>query len=226
MEPLNAVARFNEAGDKLEVWDGSQDLGRSRDLIAKGLGLKPDQVDVHQCYLGGGFGRRSLADYALEAAMIAREVKRPVKLVWTREEDLAYGMFRPLAFQCMEAAVDAEGKVIGWKHCGVGDDGNAGFIAGGMKVSSYYDLPNQQLELRNVSHGIRVKHWRAVAHNFNLFAIEGIVDEMAPIRASTRSTSVCRRCRSRRKRAASWKPSPRWRTPRQNARKAARSALR
>ena len=65
--------------------------------------------------------------------MIAREVKRPVKLVWTREEDIAHGMFRPLAFQCMEAAVDAEGKVIGWKHCGVGDDGNAGFIAGGMK---------------------------------------------------------------------------------------------
>ena len=64
MEPLNAVARFNEAGDKLEVWDGSQDLGRSRDLIAKALGLKPEQVDVHQCYLGGGFGRRSLADYA------------------------------------------------------------------------------------------------------------------------------------------------------------------
>src|SRR4051794_14943316 len=179
MEPLNAVAHFNEAGDRLEVWDGSQDLGRSRDLLAKSMGLKPAQVEVHQCYLGGGFGRRSLADYAVEAATIAREVKRPVKLLWTREEDLAYGMFRPLAFQCMEAAVDAEGKVTGWKHCGVGDDGNSGFIAGGMKVSSYYNLPNQQLELRNVSHGIRVKHWRAVAHNFNLFAIEGIVDEMA-----------------------------------------------
>jgi isoquinoline 1-oxidoreductase beta subunit len=179
MEPLNAVARFNEAGDKLEVWDGSQDLGRSRELIAKSVGFEPEQVEVHQCYLGGGFGRRSLADYAVEAALIAREVKRPVKLLWTREEDIAYGMFRPLAFQCMEAAVDADGKVIGWRHCGVGDDGNAGFIAGGMKISSYYNPPNQHLELRNVSHGIRVKHWRAVAHNFNLFAIEGIVDEMA-----------------------------------------------
>src|SRR5215212_1212317 len=179
MEPLNAVAQFNEAGDKVEVWDGSQDISRSRDLIAKTLGFKPEQVDVHRCYLGGGFGRRSYADYAAEAALVARVVKRPVKLVWTREEDIAHGMFRPQAFQCLEAAVDDSGKVVGWRHCAVGDDGGANFLTGGMKISSYYGLPNQHLELRNVSHGVRVKHWRAVAHNFNLFAIEGFVDQIA-----------------------------------------------
>jgi isoquinoline 1-oxidoreductase beta subunit len=179
LEPLNAVARFNEAGDKVEVWDGSQDLGRSRDLIAKTLGFKPEQVDVHQCYLGGGFGRRSLADYAAEAAVMAREAKRPVKLVWTREEDVAHGMFRPMTFQCIEAATDASGKVVGWRHCAIGDDGGLNLITGGMRISSYYGLPNQQLELRNVDEGIRIKHWRAVAHNFNLFAIEGMVDAMA-----------------------------------------------
>lgn len=179
MEPLNAVARFNDTGDKVEVWDGSQDLGRSRDLIARTLKLKPDQVDVHQCYLGGGFGRRSLADYAVEAALLAREAKRPVKLVWTREEDIAHGMFRPMTFQCLEAAIDSSGKVIGWNHCAVGDDGGVGLVAGGMRTSSYYALPNQHLELRNVDQGIRIKHWRAVAHNFNLFAIESMVDEMA-----------------------------------------------
>jgi isoquinoline 1-oxidoreductase beta subunit len=102
-----------------------------------------------------------------------------VKLVWTREEDIAHGMFRPQAFQCLEAAVDGSGKVVGWRHCAVGDDGGANFLTGGMKISSYYNLPNQHLELRNVSHGVRVKHWRAVAHNFNLFAIEGFVDQMA-----------------------------------------------
>ena len=123
MEPLNAVARFNEAGDKLEVWDGSQDLGGSRRLIARSLDLKPEQVTVHQCYLGGGFGRRSYGDYAVEAALIARAVKRPVKLVWTREEDIAYGMFRPIAFQRLEAALDGSGKVVGWRHGVVGDDG-------------------------------------------------------------------------------------------------------
>jgi isoquinoline 1-oxidoreductase beta subunit len=99
--------------------------------------------------------------------------------VWTREEDIAHGMFRPLAFQCLEAAVDGEGRVTGWRHCGVGDDGGSGFITGGMRIGSYYALPNQHLELRNVSHGVRVKHWRAVAHNFNLFAIEGMVDQIA-----------------------------------------------
>jgi isoquinoline 1-oxidoreductase beta subunit len=179
MEPLNAVARFNEAGDKVEVWDGSQDLGRSRDLIARSLKFKPEQVEVHQCYLGGGFGRRSLADYAVEAVFAARAANRPVKLVWTREEDIANGMFRPIAFQCLEAALDGDGKVVGWRHCGVGDDGGSGFITGGMRIASYYALPNQQLELMNIDHGIRVKHWRAVAHNFNLFAIEAMVDEMA-----------------------------------------------
>jgi isoquinoline 1-oxidoreductase subunit beta len=179
MEPLNAVAQFNETGDKVEVWDGSQDLGRSRDLIARTLGFKPNQVNVHQCYLGGGFGRRSLADYAVEAVLLAREAKRPVKLVWTREEDIAHGMFRPMTFQCLEAAIDSSGKVVGWQHCVVGDDGGVGLVASGMRTSSYYALPNQHIELRNVDQGIRIKHWRAVAHNFNLFAIESMVDEMA-----------------------------------------------
>jgi isoquinoline 1-oxidoreductase beta subunit len=179
MEPLNAVARFNEAGDKVEVWDGSQDIGRSRDLIARTLNFKPEQVEVHQCYLGGGFGRRTLADYAAEAALAAHAVKRPVKLVWTREEDIAHGMFRPITFQCVEAALDGAGKVAGWRHCVVGDDGRLGLVASGMRISPYYALPNQHLELRNVDHGVRIKHWRAVAHNFNLFAIESMVDQMA-----------------------------------------------
>ena len=179
MEPLNAAVRFNDAGDRVEVWDGSQDIGRSRELLAKSLGFKPEQVEMHQCYLGGGFGRRSFADYAVEAALVAREIKRPVKLVWTREEDIANGMFRPQNYQCMDAAVDADGKVVGWRHCAVGDDGGSAFLTGGMRISSYYALPNQHLELRNIDHGIRVKHWRGVAHNFNLFAIEGFVDQIA-----------------------------------------------
>lgn len=179
MEPLNAVARFNEAGDRVEVWDGSQDLGRGRDLIAKALGFKPEQIDVHQCYLGGGYGRRSLADYALEAVLLARAVKRPVKLVWTREEDVAHGMFRPMTYQSVEAALDASGQLVGWRHGVVGDDGGAGLVSTGMRISPYYAVPNQSIEARNVDEGIRVKHWRAVAHNANLFAIEATIDEIA-----------------------------------------------
>jgi isoquinoline 1-oxidoreductase subunit beta len=176
MEPLNAVARFNAAGDRVEVWEGTQDPGTSRAAIARALGFSPDQVTLHQCYMGGGFGRRSLGDYAAEAARIAREAKRPVKLVWTREEDMGYGMFRPQAFQCLQAALDKDGKVTGWTHCVVGDGG--ALLQTGIRIP-YYQVPNQHIESRGVSHGIRLKHWRAVGHVFNVYAIESFVDEMA-----------------------------------------------
>jgi isoquinoline 1-oxidoreductase subunit beta len=176
MEPLNATVRFNEAGDRVEVWDGSQAPHDSRQKVADALGFKREQVTFNQCYMGGGFGRRSLPDYTVEAALIAKEIRRPVKMIWTREEDLAYGAFRPQSFQCLEAATDSSGKVTGWRHCVVGDGAN--LITGGMKIP-YYAVANQDLEQRGVSHGIRLKHWRAVAHVFNVFAIESFVDEMA-----------------------------------------------
>jgi isoquinoline 1-oxidoreductase beta subunit len=176
MEPLNAVVRINDAGDKAEVWEGSQAPDATRNEVAKALGLKPDDITMHQCYMGGGFGRRSLGDYAAECARIAKEVRRPVKLVWTREEDIAHGMFRPQSFQCLEAAQDASGKIVGWKHCVVGEGGV--LLHTGIKPL-YYDIPNQHIERRGVSHGIRLKHWRAVGHVFNTFAIESLVDQMA-----------------------------------------------
>ena len=177
MEPLNAVARMNAAGDAVEIWEGTQAPDRTRIDVAKALGFKVEQVTHHQCYMGGGFGRRTIGDYAAEAALVARDIKRPVKLIWTREEDIANGMFRPQSFQCLEAAVDAGGKVTGWQHCVVGDGGNA-YLTGGMKIP-YYGIPNQHIELRGTSHGVKLKHWRGVAHVFNVFAIESFVDEMA-----------------------------------------------
>ncbi|MFM2128532.1 MAG: hypothetical protein RL477_78, partial [Pseudomonadota bacterium] len=95
MEPLNAVARFSADGKSVEIWDGTQAPDRCRADVAKALGFEVAQVVHHQCFMGGGFGRRSLGDYAAEAALVARAAKRPVKLVWTREEDIAFGMFRP-----------------------------------------------------------------------------------------------------------------------------------
>jgi isoquinoline 1-oxidoreductase beta subunit len=177
MEPLNGVARFNEAGDRLEVWEGTQAPDSSRAKIAQALGLKPSQVVHHQQYMGGGFGRRTITDYTIEAALIARAVKKPVKMIWTREEDIAYGMFRPQTYQCVEAALGKDGKIAGWRHCVVGDGGSLTYS--GIKLDSYYGIPSQEIEQRGPSHGIRLKHWRAVAHPFNLFAIEGLVDEMA-----------------------------------------------
>src|SRR6266850_1697879 len=176
MEPMNAVARLNAAGDHVEVWEGTQDPGSSREAIAKALGFRPEQVTLHQCYMGGGFGRRTLGDYSSEAARIAKEAKRPVKLVWTREEDMQYGMFRPQSFQCLQAATDKDGKVTGWTHCVVGD--GSFLLQTGIRIP-YYQVPNQFIEMRGTSHGVRLKHWRAVGHVFNQFAIESFVDQMA-----------------------------------------------
>ena len=177
MEPHNAVIRFNEAGDRVDVWEGTQAPDASRAAVAKALGFKEEQVTHHQCYLGGGFGRRNGGFEAAEAALIAREIKRPLKMIWTREEDLVQGHFRPQSFQCLEAALDATGKVSGWKHCVIGDGGNM-LLTGGMRIA-YYGVPNQQIELRGMSHGVQIKHWRAVAHVFNVFAIESFIDQMA-----------------------------------------------
>jgi isoquinoline 1-oxidoreductase beta subunit len=176
MEPLNAVVRINAAGDRAEVWEGSQAPDESRKAVAKALGFNIEQVDFHQCYMGGAFGRRSIGDYAAECALIAKEVRQPVKLIWTREEDIAQGMFRPQSYQCLEAATDESGKVTGWKHCIVGD--GEFLLITGIKIP-YYGVPNQYIERRGVSHGIKLKHWRSVGHVFNTFAIESLVDQMA-----------------------------------------------
>jgi isoquinoline 1-oxidoreductase beta subunit len=176
MEPLNGVARFNPDGT-LEVWEGTQAPDSSRAKIAKAFGLSDDQVIHHQQYMGGGFGRRSITDYTIEAAMVAKAVNKPVKMIWTREEDIAFGMFRPQTLQTLEAVIGKDGKVTGWRQSVIGDGGNLTY--GGIKLDSYYGIPNQEIEQRGASHGIRLKHWRAVAHPFNLFAIEGLIDEMA-----------------------------------------------
>src|SRR3954453_6332243 len=98
--------------------------------------------------MGGGFGRRSIGDYAAECARIAKEGRHPVKLIWTREEDIAQGMFRPQSFQCLEAATDASGKVTGWKHCVVGD--GEFLLITGIKIP-YYGVRSDRIPLR--AHG-------------------------------------------------------------------------
>ncbi|MCK9918852.1 molybdopterin-dependent oxidoreductase [Microbacteriaceae bacterium K1510] len=174
MEPLNAVVRID--GDKVELWEGTQAPDESRTAVAKVLGVPEAQVTVNQCYMGGGFGRRSLGDYASECALMAKAVGKPVKLIWTREDDLAHGRFRPQSFQALEAAVDGSGKVVGWKHSVVGD--GSFLLHTGIKIP-YYDVPSQHIERRGVVHGVQVFFWRGVGHIANIFAIESMVDRMA-----------------------------------------------
>ncbi|MDX1666848.1 MAG: molybdopterin cofactor-binding domain-containing protein, partial [Saprospiraceae bacterium] len=176
MEPLNAVAKVADDGQSAEIWVGSQAPDGARRAVAEALGLEFEQVKLHPHYLGGGFGRRSMSDYAVEAALLASETERPVKLIWTREDDVQYGAFRPISLQRMEAAVDNEGTITAFSHIVAGPGGR--LLASGAETP-YYTFDNQYLAMKEVDHGIRTKHWRAVAHGPNKFAIEAFIDEIA-----------------------------------------------
>ncbi|MDX1940928.1 MAG: molybdopterin cofactor-binding domain-containing protein [Saprospiraceae bacterium] len=176
MEPLNAVVSISEDGNSAQVWCGSQAPDSAKSAAARVLGLDESKVTLYPQYLGGGFGRRSNADYVEEAAALAKAIRKPVKLLWTREDDLQYGQFRPICLQHMQAGVDKAGNITGWKYIitGTGD----GLLASGAEML-FYTMPNQLIELRSVEHGIRTKHWRAVGHGPNKYAIEAFIDEIA-----------------------------------------------
>lgn len=176
MEPLNAIAAVSADGKSAEIWAGTQAIGSLATSVAEVLGIDAGAVTFHPQYLGGGLGRRSLHDYVIEAVHLSRAVSQPVKLIWTREDDLQYGHYRPLSLQRMEATVDGEGHLTGLSHLIVGD--GSGLLASGAR-NAYYDIPHQHLELRAVENGVRLKHWRSVGHGPNKFAIESFLDEVA-----------------------------------------------
>ena len=176
MEPLNAVVSVAADGKSAEVWAGSQAPDGARSAAAGVLGISRENVKYNQMYLGGGFGRRSNSDYVEEAASLAKTVKGPVKLIWTREDDITYGQFRPGSLQRMEAGVDKSGNVAAWRYTIVGTGG--GLLTSGAE-SAFYDFQNVLVERRDVEAGIRTKHWRAVGHGPNKFAIEAFIDEIA-----------------------------------------------
>lgn len=174
MEPLNAIAHVK--ADSAEVWVGTQAADGTRNDVANHLGLDLKEVNLHTCYLGGGFGRRSMTDFVIEAVDISKSINLPVKLQWTREDDLQYGAFRPISLQKLEAGIDQNGNINYWKHMVIGTGG--GLLGSGADIP-FYDIPNKLIEVRNIDHGIRTKHWRAVGHGPNKFAIETFVDEIA-----------------------------------------------
>jgi isoquinoline 1-oxidoreductase beta subunit len=176
MEPLNAVVSVAEDGKSAEAWVGSQAPDGARRAIAQTLGIEFADVTLHPCYLGGGFGRRSMADYVEEATELSNAIKKPIKLIWTREDDVQYGAFRPVCLQRMVATLDDDGYITSWNHniVGTGD----GLLASGAK-NPYYSIEHQYIDLRNVDEGVRTKHWRSVGHGPNKYAIEAFIDEVA-----------------------------------------------
>ena len=194
LEPLNCVVRIDRDG--CEIWNGEQMQTGDQAAVAKLLGLKPEQVQLHMLYAGGSFGRRAnpKSDYVLEAASIAKAIdgKAPVKMVWTREDDMQAGWYRPAYVHRVRAGLDRAGKPVAWSQRIVGQSILTGspFEAFAVKngidfssVEGVVDLPYKvgavQVELHTTNPGIPVQWWRSVGHTHTGYATEAFVDELA-----------------------------------------------
>ncbi len=187
MEPLNATVDVR--ADRAEAWLATQDPKWAQDLIMEVTGLKAEAVTVHTTYMGGGFGRRASADYIVEGAQVSQLVKAPVQVVWTREDDMQHGSYRPAAMHRFSAALDAAGKPVAWldRMSSVSisrqwDDPAkvkpwASEIDGAVNLP--YAIPNLRMEYADAPSGVPRMWWRSVEHSINGFAVESFVDELA-----------------------------------------------
>ncbi|MDA8101292.1 MAG: xanthine dehydrogenase family protein molybdopterin-binding subunit [Nitrospiraceae bacterium] len=188
MEPMNCTASV--AADKCEVWAPTQNQGGVQTTAAKITGLTPEQVFVHTTFLGGGFGRRFEQDFVEEAVSLSKAAGRPVKLIWTREEDLQHDYYRPANYTRIEAGLDAKGRIVAWNHKIVCPSIFARVFPGTMKngidnaaveglPDFEYDVPNFRAEYVRIDLPVPVGFWRSVGASHNGFIIESFVDELA-----------------------------------------------
>jgi isoquinoline 1-oxidoreductase subunit beta len=189
MEPMNCTAHFRK--DACEIWIGSQAIARVQAMAAKAAGLPPEKVVVHNHLIGGGFGRRLEANGAVRAVEIAKHVDGPVKVVWTREEDIQHDMYRPYWFDRVSAGLDEQGRPVAWKNRFAGSSVIARWLPPGFKngldpdstegaIDLVYDLPNCRVEFVRVEPpGIPTAFWRSVGPSHNVFVTESFIDEMA-----------------------------------------------
>ena len=198
MEPMNCLVQLGE--DSCEIWNGEQFQTADQGAVAAALKIPPEKVTLHQLYAGGSFGRRANphADYLLEAVTIAKaarakSVRTPVKLVWTREDDTCGGYYRPAFYHKAKLALDADGKLVAWKHHIVAQSILKGtafesfMVKGGIDALSVegvadvaYEVPNLHIELSTPDNiGVPVLSWRSVGHSANAFVTEGLIDEAA-----------------------------------------------
>lgn len=193
LEPLNSVAWVKDGGKSAEVWAGSQAPTHCVRSVAEALGIAPENVQLHRTFLGGGFGRRSAKDHdwAVDSALVSKELGQPVKVIWSRESDVRYGRFKPMTAQYLQAAEDKDGRLIAYHHRLVADEALAmtdplryekgkefpRISTTGIKTD--YDFSNVLVEALRVKQGVRMSAVRGVGSTVNQFAAESFIDEIA-----------------------------------------------
>ncbi|MEO8089512.1 MAG: xanthine dehydrogenase family protein molybdopterin-binding subunit [Gemmatimonadales bacterium] len=194
MEPLNCTVRISPS--KCEIWTGTQFQTVDQQVAAKITGLKPEQVEIHTTFLGGGFGRRATptSDFVSEAVQVAKAAKAPVKTVWTREDDVHGGYYRPAYVHRARIGLGGDGMPTAWHHTLVGQSIVAGTPFEPMMVKNGIDatsvegvadsaylksVPHHRVDLHSPKTGIPVLWWRSVGHSHTGFVMESLIDELA-----------------------------------------------
>ncbi|MTW13629.1 molybdopterin-dependent oxidoreductase [Pseudoduganella eburnea] len=187
MEPMNATARVGKDG--VDIWTGTQAPERLQNFVGKALGIAPASVRVHNQLLGGGFGRRLEVDVAVQAALVARQVDYPVKLIWSREEDIQHDYYRPFWRDEMAAVLDAGGMPVAFSHRFAGSSIEARYapewLAKGIDTDAVemaegpYSIPARYVEYMPVETGVPTGFWRGVGPTHNIFVVESFIDELA-----------------------------------------------
>jgi isoquinoline 1-oxidoreductase beta subunit len=186
LEPQNFTASYKDG--KILLVGPTQFQQGAQGAVAGALGIKPEDVTVKTTFLGGGFGRRLELDFIVQAAQISKAVNQPVKLVWSREDDMTHDFYRPMGVNQLEAGLDAQGKPVALhfkvasqsvtqRAFGLPKETMDPFMAEAAVAA--YEIPNTQHDLHIIDTGIRVGYWRAVSHNMNAFANESFMDELA-----------------------------------------------
>jgi isoquinoline 1-oxidoreductase beta subunit len=187
LEPMVAVAEFKDG--KVTAWAPTQNPQAVQDIVSKELGISPNDVICHVTLLGGGFGRKSKPDYVAEAAVLSKKVGRPVKVVWTREDDIKFDYYNAVASMYMKAAVDAHGKPTAWLQRSVFPPipsiydvnavyGDAAHLQQGW-TDIPYDIPNLRVENGPAKAHVRIGWLRSVANIYHAFAVQSFTDELA-----------------------------------------------
>ena len=176
MEPLNAVASVK--GDRVEVWTGSQSPDGVRDDIVQSLGVRAENVTVHNLLLGGGFGRRSGGDFSAEAVEISHKLQEPVKLLWSRECDMQHDTYRPMSHHALKATIDADGKPAGWSHQLIqSPNWSRNDQYGNARLN--YTIPGAAMRQTGIDSSVPTGAWRSVENSQINVVNEIFLDELA-----------------------------------------------